>query len=356
MTKFAMLFAVLMAFTGAAWPASSVYGVWRLATSTQTTVTVLAKGGAVRKSAITKGAEFASFSRDWSYSGTDWINRMRLCHLFYVKPTDVSQTCSLRELDQRAQVTYKADGSFTANFDRFLLESTDQNGQKYNAAFLDRTGYAGLLETALGYVPASLSTLFISATDGGRLVSSGKALKGSKKIVFYAFWNDHDDPPKAWQARVDVAVKYSGRRWPVDSACCSPDAAQSEQNASDSAAFLAAVEDQPNVQKTASGLLYLVLQEGRGDPPLETDSVVVNYRGVLPSGSAFDAGSLVSFGVKNVLDGWIEGLQLMAPGAKYRFFIPPELAYKTVGKGATIGPNAALVFDVELVKVIKAAQ
>lgn len=109
------------------------------------------------------------------------------------------------------------------------------------------------------------------------------------------------------------------------------------------------------MQKTASGLLYLPLQEGSGESPHDSDKVVVNYRGSLPSGLLFDAGSLFTANLKQtdpdrVIAGWTEGLQLMKPGSKYRFYIPSPLAYGASGKGG-IGPNAALVFDVELVRV-----
>ncbi|MDV3240342.1 MAG: FKBP-type peptidyl-prolyl cis-trans isomerase, partial [Methylocaldum sp.] len=85
--------------------------------------------------------------------------------------------------------------------------------------------------------------------------------------------------------------------------------------------------------------------------PKATDTVTVNYRGSLISGQEFDSGENVSFPLNGVIRGWTEGLQLMKEGAKYRFFIPPELAYGERGAGRVIPPNAALIFDVELVKV-----
>lgn len=84
--------------------------------------------------------------------------------------------------------------------------------------------------------------------------------------------------------------------------------------------------------------------------PAATSQVTVNYRGSLIDGTEFDSGEAVSFPLDHVIPGWTEGLQLMKEGAKYRFFIPADLAYGERGAGGRIPPNAALIFDVELVK------
>jgi FKBP-type peptidyl-prolyl cis-trans isomerase len=112
------------------------------------------------------------------------------------------------------------------------------------------------------------------------------------------------------------------------------------------------------VQTTASGLQYIVLEPGEGDNPVAADSVEVHYEGRLVDGTVFDSsferGQTVTFGLTQVIPGWTEGLQLMKPGAKYKFIIPPELGYGEGGAGQTIGPNATLLFDVELIAVVKA--
>ncbi|WP_097990827.1 FKBP-type peptidyl-prolyl cis-trans isomerase [Methyloterricola oryzae] len=124
-----------------------------------------------------------------------------------------------------------------------------------------------------------------------------------------------------------------------------------EQNKKDGAAYLAENAKKPGVVTTASGLQYQVLTEGSGLKPEAKDSVTVNYSGSLISGSEFDSGEGITFPLGGVIPGWTEGLQLMKEGAKYRFFIPPALAYGESGAGRVIPPNATLVFDVELVKV-----
>ncbi|MBX2812434.1 MAG: FKBP-type peptidyl-prolyl cis-trans isomerase [Myxococcales bacterium] len=106
-----------------------------------------------------------------------------------------------------------------------------------------------------------------------------------------------------------------------------------------------------------SGLQYKVLTKGKGEKPGVQDTVAVNYEGSLIDGTVFDKAldpkEPVRFGVTRVIKGWSEGLQLMSPGAKYHFVIPPELAYGSRGSGDKIPPGATLVFDVELFEVKK---
>lgn len=113
----------------------------------------------------------------------------------------------------------------------------------------------------------------------------------------------------------------------------------------------------PNVKTTTSGLQYIVLKEGTGDKPLATSNVTVHYHGTTPNGEVFDSsleGNPRQFFVNQVIPGWREGLQLMNEGAKYKFFIPQELAYgfdpPRSGKGP-IKPFMPLIFEVELIKI-----
>ena len=110
------------------------------------------------------------------------------------------------------------------------------------------------------------------------------------------------------------------------------------------------------VKKTASGLEYVVVAAGSGAKPAVTDTVKVHYTGKLTNGTVFDSsvqrGTPATFGVGQVIPGWTEGLQLMQEGAKYRFIIPPNLAYGPRGSPPKIGPNETLIFDVELLEVL----
>ncbi len=137
----------------------------------------------------------------------------------------------------------------------------------------------------------------------------------------------------------------------LSAAGCAPTSAEAERNRQESAKFLEQNRQQPGIATTASGLQYQVLKEGSGLAPKATDMVRVNYRGSLWSGKEFDQGEGISFPLDRVIPGWTEGLQLMKEGAKYRFYIPPELGYGDRGAGRAIPPNAALVFEVDLLKV-----
>ena len=128
-----------------------------------------------------------------------------------------------------------------------------------------------------------------------------------------------------------------------------------EQNAREGQAFLEKNRGEKGVKVTDSGLQYRVVEAGKGAKPKETDTVVVHYRGTLIDGTEFDSshsrGQPATFPVNGVIQGWQEALQLMNAGAKWQLFISPELAYGERGAGPTIGPNATLVFDVELVEI-----
>ncbi|MAD50530.1 MAG: peptidylprolyl isomerase [Flavobacteriales bacterium] len=119
--------------------------------------------------------------------------------------------------------------------------------------------------------------------------------------------------------------------------------------------FLAENAKRDGVVTTATGLQYEVLTEGSGDSPKETDQVTVHYHGTLIDGTVFDSsverGQPATFPVNGVIPGWVEALQLMNPGAKFKLFIPSNLAYGERGAGGAIGPNASLIFEVELISI-----
>ena len=120
--------------------------------------------------------------------------------------------------------------------------------------------------------------------------------------------------------------------------------------------FLEANKQNPNIVTLPSGLQYEVIKEGNGKQPKATDRVRCHYEGTLIDGTLFDSsvkrGEPAVFGVNQVIKGWVEALQLMSEGAKFRFFIPFNLAYGENGAGNSIPPYAALIFDVELIEVL----
>ena len=128
-------------------------------------------------------------------------------------------------------------------------------------------------------------------------------------------------------------------------------------NAEAGKAFLTENGKRVEVKTTPSGLQYEVITEGNGQQPTADDRVEVHYTGTLIDGTVFDSsverGVPATFGVTQVIPGWVEALQLMKEGSKWRLFIPSELAYGPQGAGGLIAPNSTLIIDVEHLKVIK---
>ncbi len=142
----------------------------------------------------------------------------------------------------------------------------------------------------------------------------------------------------ALQAKQEEAAKVAG-----------------EANAKAGRDFLEANGKREEVKVTPSGLQYEVLEEGKGPKPTAGDTVVVHYTGRLIDGTVFDSseerGETATFGVTQVIPGWVEALQMMNEGSRWRLFIPSDLAYGPNGAGGLIGPNQTLIFDVNLLKV-----
>jgi FKBP-type peptidyl-prolyl cis-trans isomerase FklB len=133
-----------------------------------------------------------------------------------------------------------------------------------------------------------------------------------------------------------------------------------QENAAASAKFLAENKQKPGVITLPSGLQYKIIKPGRGPKPTADDQVEVNYKGTLPDGTVFDSsyqrGQPATFGLSSIIPGWSEALKLMPQGSEWRIFVPANLAYGARGAGSAIGPNQALVFDIDLLKVIKPAK
>lgn len=129
-----------------------------------------------------------------------------------------------------------------------------------------------------------------------------------------------------------------------------------EKNRKEGEAFLAENKTKPGVIVTPSGLQYIVIKEGQGDSPVDSDVVKVHYTGVLIDGTKFDSsrdrGTPAEFPVDGVIPGWTEALKLMKPGALYKIFIPSDLAYGDRGTGP-IPEASTLIFDVELISIEK---
>lgn len=128
------------------------------------------------------------------------------------------------------------------------------------------------------------------------------------------------------------------------------------KNLADGAAFLAENGKKEGIQTTASGLQYQIITKGTGAVPKSTDRVKAIYRGTMIDGTMFDeskGGQPTQFSVRGVIKGWTEALQLMPLGSKWKLFIPSDLAYGDGGRRPPIGPNSTLLFDIELVEIVK---
>jgi len=130
-----------------------------------------------------------------------------------------------------------------------------------------------------------------------------------------------------------------------------------QQNLEEGLAFLAKNKNNAGVIELPSGLQYEVLKEGEGEIPVATDKVSCHYHGTLIDGTVFDSsvqrGQPATFPVNGVIQGWVEALQLMSEGSKWKLYIPSDLAYGPRGAGGTIGPNTTLIFEVELLEILK---
>ena len=128
-----------------------------------------------------------------------------------------------------------------------------------------------------------------------------------------------------------------------------------EKNKSEGETFLVKNKEKEGVKTLPSGLQYVVIKAGTGKKPNINDSVITHYRGSLIDGTEFDSsyrrGQPVTFPVSGVIAGWTEALQLMEEGAKWQLFVPPNLAYGEQGTGGVIGPNATLIFEIELISI-----
>ena len=160
--------------------------------------------------------------------------------------------------------------------------------------------------------------------------------------------------PMFTEAEMQSAMQELQQRVMAEQQATAKAAAETNQKEAD--AFLAGNKAKKGISTTASGLQYEVVKEGTGPKPKATDTVSVHYRGTLLNGTEFDSSykrnEPATFVLNQVIPGWTEGVQLMNVGSKYKFYIPPALAYGERGAGnGLIGPNALLVFEVELLEI-----
>ena len=156
--------------------------------------------------------------------------------------------------------------------------------------------------------------------------------------------------------RKETAISHNEAREIVNKYFEELEAKMNAENIEKGKAFLAENAKKEGIITLPSGLQYQVLQEGNGKKPSATDRVKCHYEGTLIDGTLFDSsikrGQPAVFGVNQVIKGWVEALQLMSEGAKWRLFIPSDLGYGAQGAGEMIPPHSTLVFEVELIEVL----
>lgn len=201
---------------------------------------------------------------------------------------------------------------------------------------LDRISYALGLSMGNNFLASGIKTIDVQDfADGVAAVFNGLTPKMS-----------YDE------AKEEIRVYFEAMQKEQEAAA----AQMAEANAKAGETFLTENGKRAEVNVLPSGLQYEVLTEGDGPRPTADDQVEVHYTGKLIDGTVFDSsvdrGVPATFGVTQVIPGWVEALQLMPAGSKWRLFIPSALAYGPRGAGGLIGPNQTLIFDVELLKVL----
>lgn len=204
----------------------------------------------------------------------------------------------------------------------------DQQKTSY-ALGLDLGTYFKSLETDFD-LPVIFQGIKDSYTNGEALLSPEEAKKIQKQFAI--------DQQKKKVEKIQAVLK---------------------ENKKAAAAFLEKNKEEKGIKVTDSGLQYKVITEGKGEKPSATDTVKVHYKGTLLDGTEFDSSykrkEPATFKANQVIPGWTEALQLMSPGSKYTLYLPPELAYGDRGAPPAIEPGSLLIFEVELVDIVKGA-
>ena len=175
---------------------------------------------------------------------------------------------------------------------------------------------------------------------------------GIKKVDFEAFLKGMQDVIN----EAPLAMSYDEAKEVMNDYFTKLQDERLEVNLKAGEEFLAINKNRPGVVTLPSGLQYEILKEGNGSKPKATDQVKCHYHGTLIDGTVFDSsverGQPATFGVNQVIPGWVEALQLMPAGSKWKLFIPSNLAYGKAGSGQSIEPNSTLIFEVEILDIV----
>jgi FKBP-type peptidyl-prolyl cis-trans isomerase FkpA len=280
--------------------------------------------------------------------------------------TERARTSYMVGHDIARSITAAAPDIDLAAFDRAVANALEGGEPLIAESQVPVTGRALMMRIAAraGRAPADAEVPAVDKAQVGYLVGSdvGRSLQPMKAeldlpIVLQAVRATFGgDAPKMTEAELETTRQAFARKMRGEFEARMT--AQAAANQAEGAKFLAANKQEKGVFTTPSGLQYRVLRQGSGPRPRPGAQVRVNYQGSLLDGTVFDSsyerGEPSVFGLDQVIAGWTEGLMLMPVGAKYRFWIPGELGYGAKGGGGgQIGPNATLVFDVELQAIVE---
>lgn len=186
----------------------------------------------------------------------------------------------------------------------------------------------------------------------GLSIGSNFLTSGIKKVDFDAFLKGMKDVIN----EVPLEMSFDEAKEVMNDFFAKLQAEKLDLNLKAGEEFLAINKNRPGVVSLPSGLQYEILKEGNGPKPKATDQVKCHYHGTLIDGTVFDSsvqrGEPATFGVNQVIPGWVEALQLMPVGSKWKLFIPSNLAYGERGAGQSIEPNSTLIFEVEILDIV----
>lgn len=263
-----------------------------------------------------------------------------------------SCTTGSNEITDRVDSLSYAEGMIIANMYKQQLNSDakiniDEFVKGFEEALkADTTEYSVRIGQLLG--TQINMTLEREAVASGMEVNKAMFMKSFKDAL-------NSDSTAFTATEADIIYKDIMQRGAKEIAQAEEDklasAPEAVENKAKSEAFFADVEKESGVVKTESGLLYKVISKGKGEKVKKNDNIVMNYRGLLMDGTEFDKGDKVTARASQFIPGYTEALQLMSKGAKYKVYIPAELAYGVRGVNGKIGANEAIIFEIEVVEI-----
>ncbi len=292
-------------------------------------------GGQSNTANSTTSAELTSFEDSLCYAFGNYTAKD-------LRKNGVDMNASAFQLgieDEQSGKSYLSEDGMYSCFQHFTMELRSRQGQPATAD--------NPLQTNVDTLSYAIGKNLVFAMNKGEVAVNALAVINGVQDYY------GDKESKMTDSQIETIMRtYNTRAREKQN---QQNAIEKEKNLTEGKAFLEENAKKEGVVTTGSGLQYRILREGKGPKPSATDQVSVNYEGRLLNSDVFDSsydrGAPIDFPLNGVIRGWTEGLQLMSPGAKYRFFIPADLAYGDRGSPPKIKPGATLIFDVELLEI-----